>query len=145
MEVMKNKLIMIKEQSFNYDVALSTSKETTVFIRNIMKLQEEPEETLILISLNSKNRIIGFCEISRGTINLTCTSGREVFKRALLMNATKIIIAHNHPSGDPTPSKADLKITEQMKEISNLLDIQFLDHLIIGDDEDYTIMGAKTI
>lgn len=145
MEVTKNKLIMIKEQSFKYDKTLSASTESIDFIRNIIKLQEEPEEVTILIALNAKNNIVGFCEVSRGTIDGTYSSGREVFKRAIIMNATKIILAHNHPSGDPTPSQADYQFTKSMKQTAELLGIKLIDHIVIGDTENYTIIFDKKI
>ena len=71
----------------------------------------------------------------RGTINTSLVHPREVFKRALLNNASNIMVAHNHPSGDPNPSKEDIQITERLKEAGNLLGINLLDHIIVGEDK----------
>lgn len=145
MQVLKNRLIMIKEQSFEYNQKLSSSIDTTNFIRNIIKLQQEPEEVLILIGMDCKNNIIGFVEVSRGTIGISQTTGREIFKRAVLMNCSKIILTHNHPSGDPTPSIVDIKMTNDIEKIAKYLDIQLLDHIVIGDNENYSIMINRKV
>ena len=140
MEILKNKLIMIQEQSFKYNEKISSTINIINFIRNIIKLQQEPEEVIILIGMDCKNNIIGFTDVSRGTINASQTTGREIFKRAVLMNCNKMIIAHNHPSGDPTPSTADIKMTNEIEKFAKYLDIQLLDHIVIGDNENYSIM-----
>lgn len=145
MEIYKNKLIMIKEQSYIYNKRLSCSIDSIEFINNIIQIQNEPEEVLFLIGLDNKNNIIGFIEIGRGTINACQTNCREIFKRALLMNCSKIILTHNHPSGDPTPSIQDYKITNTIKEISKLFEIQLLDHIVIGDTENYSIIADRKI
>lgn len=145
MEISKNKLIMIKEKNFEYNQKLCCSDDTIKFLKEVVRLQEEPEEVLILIAMSSKNDIIGFCEVSRGNINENFTSGREIFKRAIILNSAKIILAHNHTSGDPTPSNADYKTTDKVKKIGDLLDIQLLDHIIIGENENFSIMANQKI
>lgn len=145
MEVFKNRLIMIKEENYKYNQKLNCSQNTIDFIRNIIQLQNEPEEVLYLLGLDSKNNIIGFLEIGRGTIDSIQTTPREIFKRALIMNCNKIILTHNHPSGDPTPSKCDYKMTENVKYISEILGIQLLDHIIIGDNENYSIIVNRKV
>ncbi len=145
MNIYKNKLIMIKEESYKYNQKLSCSTNTINFIKTIIKLQNEPEEVLMLIGLDCKNNIIGFSEVGRGTIDTIVTSPREIFKRALAMNCSKIILAHNHPSGDPTPSMCDYQMTEQIKKISKILDIQLLDHIVIGEKENYSIITNRKV
>ena len=145
MEISKNKLIMIKEKNFEYNQKLCCSDDTIKFLKEVVRLQEEPEEVLILIAMSSKNDIIGFCEVSRGNINENFTSGREIFKRAIILNSAKIILAHNHTSGDATPSNADYKTTDKVKKIGDLLDIQLLDHIIIGENENFSIMANQKI
>lgn len=91
-------------------------------------------EHLIVGLLDTKNRVIGFNTVTIGNINSAIVSARETFKPALLANATAVILAHNHPSGDPTPSPEDIQITRSLAQAGNLLGIEVLDHLVIGDE-----------
>ncbi len=90
-------------------------------------------EHFVVMLLDTKNRVIGFNVVAVGTIDSALVSPRETFKPALLANATAIIVAHNHPSGDPTPSPEDIAVTRQLVAAGKLLDIEVLDHLIIGE------------
>jgi len=96
-------------------------------------METQPEEILALLVLNTKNVVIACHEVSRGSINSSIVHPREVFKRALLSNGASIILAHNHPSGDPTPSKEDISITIRLKECGKILGIEVIDHVICGD------------
>lgn len=80
--------------------------------------------------------------ISKGTVNKTIAMPREVFRRAIKLGATSIIIAHNHPSGDPTPSKEDVVLTERMVECGRILGIEVLDHIVVGDGECFSLKQA---
>ena len=88
-------------------------------------------ERFLSIMLNSRNFIIGIETVSIGTLNSTVIHPREVFKSAILSNASAIILVHNHPSEDPSPSEEDKKITEQLKSAAKILDISLIDHIII--------------
>ena len=83
--------------------------------------------------MNTKNRIIGVFEISHGSVNSSIVSAREVFQKALLANAVSILLMHNHPSGDPSPSREDIEVTKRLVEAGKILNVQVLDHIIIGD------------
>ena len=96
-------------------------------------LGEEPAEVFAMLCLTIKHRVIGYHEVSRGALDATLVHPREVFKAAILANAAAIILAHNHPSGDPTPSADDAELTRRLVEGGELLGIQVLDHLIVGD------------
>ena len=96
-------------------------------------LHEKSEEYLYMICLNTKNKIIGVFELSHGNVNSSIFSVREMFQKALLANAVSIIVMHNHPSGDPTPSREDIMVTERAVEAGKLIGIDILDHIIIGD------------
>ena len=85
-----------------------------------------------MISLDYKCHPLGFFEVSHGTVNSSIVDPRSVFIRALLSGATSIILCHNHPSGDCTPSKEDVLLTKRIKEGGELLGIELLDHVIIG-------------
>lgn len=100
---------------------------------DFIHLHEQSEEYLYMICLNTKNKIIGVFELSHGNVNSSIFSVREMFQKALLANAVNIIVMHNHPSGDPTPSREDILVTERAKEAGKLIGIDILDHIIVGD------------
>ena len=94
------------------------------------------EEFKILL-MNRSNSVLGILEISKGGISGTVTDVRVVFQAAIKGNASRIICAHNHPSGNMNPSESDTRLTQKIKEAGNLMDIQLLDHLIISTDDNY--------
>ena len=93
---------------------------------------ERTEEYLYLLCMNVKLEMTGIFELSHGNVNSSIVSVREMFQKALLANAVSIIVMHNHPSGDPTPSREDIKVTKRMVECGDLLGVQVLDHIIVG-------------
>ena len=97
------------------------------------KFKYETTETFGIVLLNAKNRIVGFQAISRGSLTATVVHPREVFKAATVASAAAIILTHNHPSGDPTPSKEDIALTNRMAKAGKIMDIPVLDHIIIGN------------
>jgi len=96
------------------------------------------QEHLIVIFLDTKKQIIAYKTIFVGTINKIIVNPREIFKEALFNNAVYIILLHNHPSGDVTPSKEDIEFTKNVKEVGILIGIPLIDHLIIGHDKYYS-------
>jgi DNA repair protein RadC len=98
------------------------------------KLKDEKKEKFIAIHLDSKYNIIKEEVISIGTLDASIVQPREVFKGAIKESAHAIILVHNHPSGDPTPSKEDIEVTRQIMKASEVLDIELLDHIIIGEN-----------
>ncbi len=90
-------------------------------------------ECVMLIMLDGKGHLLGEKNISKGTVNASLLSPREIFILALKFDASSIILIHNHPSGDPSPSKADRQITAQIHECGKLMNIPLIDHIIIGD------------
>jgi len=89
-------------------------------------------ETLQVLLLNTRHRLIRVEEITDGTIDTLLVHPREVFKSAIAANAAAIVVAHNHPSGDPSPSEADIKVTRDLVRAGQLLRIDVLDHIILG-------------
>jgi DNA repair protein RadC len=89
-------------------------------------------ETLQVLLLNTRRRLIRVEPVSDGTIDTLLVHPREVFKAAIAANAAAVVLAHNHPSGDPTPSEADIKVTRDLIRAGQLLKIEVLDHVIIG-------------
>jgi DNA repair protein RadC len=90
------------------------------------------KETLVLFTLNTRRRLTGFNMISIGTLDTILVHPREVMRPAVIANASAMIIAHNHPSGDPSPSEGDIKVTRELIRAGQLLKIELLDHVIIG-------------
>lgn len=92
------------------------------------------QEHMKLLMLNTKSRLLGETILSKGTVNASLVSPRDLFIEALQKNAVSIILLHNHPSGDPTPSREDILLTKRIKEAGDLIGIELLDHIIIGNN-----------
>ena len=137
--IAKYRLELVKESSKVYEVESKISSPSDVrdYIEKIFNLSTQADEVLVLLVLDAKNIVIGAFEVSRGSLNSSIVHPREVFKRALLLNGASIILAHNHPSGDPTPSREDINVTKRLVEGGNILGITVLDHLTIGDNGRY--------
>lgn len=105
------------------------------------------KECFLLLTLNSKNQINNASIISEGTLNSSLVHPREVFKVAVLSNANKIMVFHNHPSGDVNPSKEDLNITKRLRDCGELMGIGLMDHIIVCEDEEiyYSFKEAHEI
>lgn len=97
------------------------------------RLRHKEQEELICMMLDTKNHLLGEEMIFKGTVNASLVSPREVFLAAMSYHAVGILLVHNHPSGDPAPSQADLDFTQRILEAGELLGISLLDHIIIGD------------
>lgn len=96
-------------------------------------MRHRSREYIKLLMLNTKSMLLGETTISKGTINSSLLSPRELFVEALQKNAVAIILLHNHPSGDPTPSEEDILVTRRVKAAGSLIGIDLLDHIIIGN------------
>ena len=91
------------------------------------------QETLVCMMLDTRNHLLGETELSRGTVNASLISPREIYLEAMSYHAVYIILVHNHPSGDPLPSEEDIRITRRVCQAGEILGISLLDHIIIGD------------
>lgn len=89
-------------------------------------------EQLVCVSLSTRKRITGFWLISCGTLDTILVHPREVFRTAILVNAAALVLVHNHPSGDPSPSEADIKVTRDMIRAGQIIKIEVVDHVILG-------------
>lgn len=98
------------------------------------EMRHQKQENMKLLMLNSKSKLLGESDISKGTVNASLVSPRELFIEALECGAVSIIMIHNHPSGDPTPSKSDFLLTKRVKDAGDLIGIELLDHIIIGNN-----------
>src|SRR3989344_2291822 len=99
------------------------------------RLKDEKQEHFYILMLSTKNHIIGEHLVSKGVLDAAILEPREVFRPAIKNAASRIIILHNHPSGDPTPSNEDLEVTKKLMDAGKMVNIQLLDHVIIGDNK----------
>ncbi|MEO7311035.1 MAG: DNA repair protein RadC [Chitinophagaceae bacterium] len=116
--------------------SMTSSRTIAQYLQSI--LQDEIKEVFVVLFLNAANKINGYQIISSGGITGTVADPRIIIKKALEENATRIVLSHNHPSGSTRPSEADISLTKKIKEASGLMDIQVLDHIIIGNDKYYS-------
>lgn len=131
----KQRVVLEKEVSVycpEVDRKMNSPEKVIGLAKQYLRMHEEPEEHMYMVCMNSKLDMTGVFEISHGNVNSSIVGAREVFQKALLANAVSLIFIHNHPSGDPTPSREDVKVTERLVEAGNLLGVQVLDHIIIG-------------
>lgn len=139
-------LALVKEGNFDYDTTLKLNNPKQVYeIAKQLNLQNKPEEELWLVCVDVKNSPIGLHLISKGNLNSSIASPREIFKRVILNNAFGFFLIHNHPSGDVNPSNDDIKITTKIKECASLFDIEFLDHVVVGGNIFYSIRESGLV
>ncbi|MWV18275.1 DNA repair protein RadC [Pseudomonas sp. L-22-4S-12] len=112
--------------------ALTSPKE--VFSHLQALLADYGHEVFALLLLDSRHRVIAFQEVFRGTLDGASVYPREVVKIALEHNAAAVILVHNHPSGDPEPSQADIKLTRSLQDALNLVGTRTLDHIVVGHE-----------
>lgn len=127
--------ILEKECSVNcpeVDRKMNSPEKAVGLAKYYLHLHEQTEEYLYMICMNVKLEAIGVFELSHGNVNSSIVSVREMFQKALLANAVSIIVMHNHPSGDSTPSYEDIQVTKRMVECGDLLGVQVIDHIIVG-------------
>ncbi len=135
----------VKEKGGLYDlegINVNSPADGYGVIQTVLDLNNESVEKFGILNLNTRNKISGIHVISVGTLNSTMVHPREVFKAAMLNNSASIILFHNHPSGDPTPSAEDITLTKRLVEAGKIMGIQVLDHLIVGDGKYCSIREA---
>ncbi len=126
-------LRVVRERRAGYGSGRQLSTSRAVYELFHERFAAADREEFLAVMLDGKNRALGFHVVSIGTLTASLVHPREVFKAAILANAAAMILVHNHPSGDPTPSAEDRAITERLREAGDLLGIRLLDHVVIGD------------
>lgn len=133
----KYELVCEKVASYNTDVIdkrLRDSREVADFIMNTLMSDRYPTERFMVFMLDSKLKVLGYSDISIGNVDSAPVHPREVFQIAFAVPKTAcILVAHNHPSGDPTPSRQDIEVTERLNKAADILGIRLIDHVIVGD------------
>jgi len=128
-------------QSKNPIKKISCAKDVFDYFHEI--LDGKKQENFYILALNNQNNIVKEELISKGILDSALIHPREIFKPAIKNSASKIILVHNHPSGDPTPSKEDIDVTKKLIEAGKLIDIKVLDHVIIGSDRWWSWIESK--
>lgn len=146
MEIQKVKLQMVKDGSAIYTLEkITTPKDIIKLINAHERYDLATTEKIIVVGMDHKNQVNTYSEIATGTMGYANFNMSELFKTLLLSNSSKFIIVHNHPSGDATPGKEDFDVTEKVKAAAKLMGIQFLDHIVIGDNNYTSIMSMKEV
>lgn len=109
------------------------------------ELRDAMEEHFCVLLLNNKGKLLAQREVTRGTLTGSLVHPREVFKYAVAGNAAKIIVVHNHPSGDSAPSREDRNVTKMLKDAGEIMGIELVDHIIIGDGNYYSFSDSGTL
>lgn len=109
----------------------------------IQDMRFEKQEILKVIMLDNHNQILKIKDVAKGTNNFVSASVRNILNEAVKIQALKIILVHNHPSGNPNPSQKDYEFTEKVRKASELLEIQLLDHIVIGDNKYISIFSEE--
>ena len=118
------------------EVVLNNSKKIFEYFKNIFTY--EKQENFYALYLDTKAKLISFKLLFKGTLNSSTVHPREVFKYAFLESAASVVVIHNHPSGDVSPSIQDIEVTESLMKIGSIVKIPVIDHIIIGKDKYYS-------
>ncbi|HWR26745.1 MAG TPA: DNA repair protein RadC [candidate division Zixibacteria bacterium] len=132
-------------EAFSEDAKPRINSPEDVYRRLYPTMRESKKETFVELCLDTKNQIIRESTVSIGSLNANIVHPREVFRFALIESAAHIIVAHNHPSGDPTPSREDIEITKKLVETGKIMGIDVLDHVIIGDCRHFSMKESGHI
>lgn len=123
------------------ETQITNSKQTYAYLKK--RLRDYKNETFAALYLDNQHRVIAYEELFTGTINSATVHPRPIIERVLQLNAAALILAHNHPSGVSDASHQDLAVTERIREALELVDARLLDHIVIGDNEVYSIIAES--
>jgi DNA repair protein RadC len=131
---LKEKITFISEEIQDFKKHIRDQKEVLEYIRSIAPFDVEQ---VYVLYLDAKNGVIDFTKETRGTLTQSVVYPREIIKKAMDKGALSVVLVHNHPSGDPTPSEADKKITKKLVFACKHMDMNLMEHMIIGAGEKY--------
>lgn len=132
--------ILLEAEAMHQIPVLRSSKDIAVYLRK--RLQHEPRESFMVVYLNRANRVLATEVVSTGGVTGTIADPKIIFKRALELQASHLILSHNHPSGNLQPSQADRKLTEKIKQAALLIDMEVIDHIIVSDQGYYSFADS---
>lgn len=136
--------VLVKEGSTNYPALdrIERPADLAQMMRDVFRLDRRAEEHFFMVAVNTKCRLLGVFEVSHGSVDQSMAGTREVCMRALLAGASAVFVCHNHPSGDESPSKADVKATEELRKAVELVGVKLLDHVIVAGDRFYSFLDG---
>jgi DNA repair protein RadC len=135
---------LVKERSLAYGSKQINSPQDAALIAGDF-IAGSDREHFVVMCLDTKNNVNALNTVSVGTLNSSLVHPREVFKAAILANSNAIILTHNHPSGDPTPSREDLEVTKRLVEAGKIMGIEVIDHVVVGEDGRYMSFKERGI
>lgn len=126
--------VIVKEKTIDYDKDIRTDNPSDIagLMRNILEMDRLAEEHCYMIVMNNACKLLGVFFLSKGTVNSSLISAREVYMRGLMIGGSMIIITHNHPSGKAVPTRVDIETSVKIKQAGNMIGIPLIDHIIIG-------------
>ena len=126
--------IQESKTGFQIVTKITSSHEAIAFCRNHFRrlISDRLQEEFHVVTLDTKNKIVDSHQVTVGTLDASLVHPREVFRLAIKDAASSIILAHNHPSGDPTPSREDIQVTDRLTEVGKTIGIDVLDHIVLG-------------
>jgi DNA repair protein RadC len=127
---------VVRDAVAEYHPTVGSPRDAADIARKV--IGSELSEVVITIMLDARHRVMGYTEVSRGTVNASRLTPRDVFLPAILSNAVAVVVGHNHPSGSTLPSAADHRVTRALREAGDLLGLPLLDHLIVTDSAHYS-------
>jgi len=135
---------LVKEKSLSYgSKQINCPRDAAIIAGDF--LDGADREHFVVICLDTKNNVNALNTVSVGTLNSSLVHPREVFKAAILANSNALILSHNHPSGDPTPSREDVEITKRLAEAGKIMGIEVIDHVVIGESGKYVSFKERGI
>lgn len=133
-------LALVRETAHNYDVSFTNPSDVYEAMCKIFHADNLPEEHVWLIACDTRHKCRGIMEVSKGTSNLSLFPIREILRDLLMLDATTFFVVHNHPSGDCSPSDQDKDSTKKLRDVATIMQMEFTDHIIIGDGCYYSFM-----
>lgn len=130
---------LVQDRTIAYSACVDSTEQAANAARALIG-DDADREYFAVLHMDHKNKVISSCIVSVGTISACLVHPREVFKSAILANAARIVLVHNHPSGDPTPSPEDWAITEMLMDAGKILGINVLDHIVLGEGTKYAAL-----
>lgn len=124
------KIQLVRESKPVKEYSIKTPDDAYELVKD--ELATLDREAFLVISLSIKNKVLGVNMVSIGSLNANVVHPRDVFKSAILQNASNVILLHNHPSGETEPSKDDIEVTHRLEEAGKLLGIEVIDHIVVG-------------
>lgn len=138
---------LVKEQGYNYSKACCLNSPTLIYnmLCDVFQLDKQTEEYVYLLCFDVAGKIVGVFEMFHGALNRCICNPREIFQKALICNAYGIVIAHNHTSGDVTPSQEDKKTYILIEKACNTVGMKFIDNIIIGNNDFYSFKERELL